>query len=179
MTVQNSKMSVNPRVAVAVLAPLCIFLTAYIAYNAGVDSAGPQQQAAVQAAEDNSAEEEAIADTAHGAHSHSGLDVAGWGAIPSVEVSISADSKSGWNLKADVENFVLAPQSVSTENVEGEGHMHLYVDGVKITRMYDEWHHIDGLSEGRHEIRVELSANDHSVLTANGVPIDDTVVIGE
>ena len=55
--------------------------------------------------------------------------------------------------------------------------MHLYIDGEKVSRLYGEWHHIGPLAPGEHEVRVELSANDHSAMAVDGDIIDATAVI--
>ena len=35
------------------------------------------------------------------------------------------------------------------------GHLHLYVDGAKHTRLYGSWFYLDGLAPGAHALRVE------------------------
>ena len=55
--------------------------------------------------------------------------------------------------------------------------MHLYIDGIKITRLYGEWHQMPLLTAGTHEIRVELSSNDHSTMAIDGIIVDDTVTL--
>ena len=111
-------------------------------------------------------------------HHHEGVtDVDPSLPTPLVAIDVSEDPKSGWNLRIDIENFRLAPENVSTDHVVGEGHMHLYIDGEKITRLYEPWHHLGALEPGDHEIRVELSANDHSALASEGALLDDTVTI--
>ena len=55
--------------------------------------------------------------------------------------------------------------------------MHVYVDGVKLMRLYGHWAHLDLTEPGDYEIRVELSANDHSALAVNGRKIDATTVV--
>ena len=47
----------------------------------------------------------------------------------------------------------------------GEGHLHLYVDGAKHTRLYGSWFHLDGLAPGAHALRVEAVANNHAPTT--------------
>ena len=37
--------------------------------------------------------------------------------------------------------------------------LHLYIDGEKITRLYGNWWHVAALTEGTHELMVEISAN--------------------
>jgi uncharacterized Zn-binding protein involved in type VI secretion len=106
-------------------------------------------------------------------HSHGGdmtfeVDAAD---APAISVTVVEDPKSGWNLHAPVENFAFAPESASTDPVVGEGHMHLYIDGKKITRLYGEWWHIAELTEGDHQIMVEVSANNHAPYSVDGQPI--------
>ncbi len=96
---------------------------------------------------------------------------------PSVSVRILEDPSGGWLLHSGPTNFRLAPENVSTEHIDGEGHMHLYVDGVKIMRLYGEWHEMPPLAAGVHEIRVELSSNDHSAMAIDGTIVDDTVTL--
>lgn len=81
---------------------------------------------------------------------------------PSINLGVTKDPKSGWNVSVETENFTILPRSASTELVDGEGHMHLYIDGEKITRLYGSDWHIAELSEGSHTIEVELSHNDHA-----------------
>jgi hypothetical protein len=99
--------------------------------------------------------------------------------IPTVTLDVAADPVSGWNVHAVPTGHRLAPEHASTDPIEGEGHMHLYVDGVKVARLYGEWFHLPALEPGDHEIRVELSANDHSALAVDSVIIDATTMVTE
>ncbi len=90
---------------------------------------------------------------------------------PVVDLTITEDPKSGWNLFADVEGFTFAPENAGGEAVDGEGHLHLYVDGERVTRLYGPWWHLSGLDEGDHEIMVEVSGNDHTVYAVDGEPV--------
>ncbi len=98
---------------------------------------------------------------------------------PTVSLSVTEDPKSGWNIRVETSDYTFAPEKASTmTTTSGEGHAHLYVDGGKITRLYGEWYHFAGdLTAGAHEVRVELSANDHSPYLADGAPIEDVVTI--
>ena len=114
-----------------------------------------------------------------GGHSHSHattIDVEA-STAPTVEVSVFEDPKAGWNIHADLANFVLTPANASTEHIDGEGHLHLYVDGQKVTRLYGSWWHVRALDEGTHTIEVEVSANDHSAYAIDGEPIRGRVEI--
>ncbi|WP_419931745.1 cupredoxin domain-containing protein [Candidatus Poriferisodalis sp.] len=96
---------------------------------------------------------------------------------PSIVLKVLEDPASGWNVYVEVDDFRLAPERASTEHIDGEGHMHLYVDGEKVARLYGQWHHLDHLDPGDHEVRVELSANDHVTLTRDGKPISAAVEV--
>lgn len=90
----------------------------------------------------------------------------------SVSLQVIADSVSGHNLRISTQGFRFAPERAGAAHVPGEGHAHLYVNGVK-TRVYSEWFHLDGLGPGTHEIRVTLNANDHSPYAAGSVMLED------
>lgn len=113
----------------------------------------------------------------HTMHHETLVEVPAGSPVPSVSLEVLPDPKSGWNAHIVTNNFRFAPERVSTEHVFGEGHAHIYVDGVKINRVYGNWYHLGVLSEGSHEVRVDLNANDHNPYAVNGVKIDDTVTV--
>ena len=98
-------------------------------------------------------------------------------AVPTIAMEVTADPVEGWNLRVRTTDFEIVPEGVSTAHIDGQGHMHLYIDGEKVSRLYGEWHHIGPLAPGEHEVRVELSANDHSAMAVDGDIIDATAVI--
>lgn len=95
---------------------------------------------------------------------------------PSFEVQVLRDAVSGWNILI-VTDVRFAPENVSTGNVEGEGHAHVYVDGVKVSRIYGMWHYLNDLEPGEHEIRIELSNNDHTPITTGDHVLEQIVTI--
>ncbi len=97
--------------------------------------------------------------------------------VPTIDVTVTPDPKSGWNVHADIENLTFAPRSAGLDHVDGEGHLHLYVDGEKITRLYGEWWHLDPLPAGEHTITVEATANDHHPYVVDGQPLVGTATI--
>lgn len=97
--------------------------------------------------------------------------------IPTVDVSVTPDPVKGWNVHAAVTGLTWAPTRAGLDDVAGEGHAHLYVDGEKLTRLYGEWYHIESLPPGSHEIEVGLNANGHAAFTVGGEPIADSVTI--
>lgn len=96
---------------------------------------------------------------------------------PTVDVMVAKDAKSGFNVHVMTNNFRFAPENVNGENVLGEGHAHLYVDGVKISRLYGNYFHYDAEFEGEKTFKVTLNANDHSEYAVDGEPISAEKVV--
>lgn len=116
----------------------------------------------------------------HGAGGHGASQELAEGVpVPTIAIEVAADPVEGWNLRIRTTDFLIVPENVSTAHVDGEGHMHLYVDGEKLSRIYGEWHHIGALGAGRHDVRVELSSNNHSALSVDGRVIDASAEIFE
>jgi hypothetical protein len=92
---------------------------------------------------------------------------------PTVDLVVHKDAKAGWNLELRTTDFRWAPENVSTDAVMGEGHAHLYVDGVKVARVYGPWYYLGSLPEGEHQLRVTMNANDHSEYAVGGHVVED------
>ena len=107
----------------------------------------------------------------HGDHDH-GEPVEFEGAdVPTVDIAVEADPAGGINVMVTTTNYTVAPEAASGEHVEGEGHFHLYVDGQKVQRFYNDAIHHAGVTEGEITVMVELSANDHRSYVVDGEPI--------
>jgi len=124
--------------------------------------------------------EKSHSDDSHGdgEHGHGMVEVNPDLPLPALNLTV-VSQHSGWLVHAEPTNHKIAPLSASTDAVDGEGHMHLFVDDVRVARLYNEWFYIDGLEPGDHTVRVELSANNHSALTVDGKMIDQAVDIVE
>ena len=90
---------------------------------------------------------------------------------PSVEIKVTKDLMAGYHLQVIVGGFEFAPQSASLTHIEGEGHAHVYANGIKLARLYGEWMHLESLPKGNVAIEVSLNSNDHRALTVDGTPI--------
>ena len=93
---------------------------------------------------------------------------------PAIELEVIEDLESGWNVHIETQNFVFSPEECGKEHIDGQGHAHLYIDGKKVARLYGSWYHIPELPIGRHEIKVSLTSNNHSLYAMNGVPVSAT-----
>ncbi len=112
---------------------------------------------------------------AHDAMDHSTMDHGGMAhdevfslevtaTSPTLTVVVLEDPASGYNLHIMTENFTFSPENASLDHIEGEGHAHVYINGVKLGRFYGPWVHLDNLPEGEVTVEVTLNANDHREL---------------
>ncbi|MDT8327641.1 MAG: hypothetical protein RQ750_09710 [Roseovarius sp.] len=94
------------------------------------------------------------------------------GPVPQIKLSLHPDGPQSRNLHIALTDFTFAPEAVNGPHVPGQGHAHIYLNGMKIARAYGPWFQLDALPPGRHDIRVTLNANDHSQLADQGSPIE-------
>ncbi|MED5304938.1 MAG: hypothetical protein VX665_05330 [Pseudomonadota bacterium] len=97
-----------------------------------------------------------------------------WPSPPTLDTAIQPDPVGGWNLNLNTTNFTFDAAAAGRDNAEGYGHAHVYVNGMKLGRVYGDWYHIGSLPLGRNEVSVSLYANDHSGLSAGGSKITST-----
>lgn len=90
---------------------------------------------------------------------------------PHVDVALTPDPATGYNLHIVTKRFTFAPEAASRAHVPGQGHAHVYVNGVKLGRYYGPWVHIDALPPGDVEVTATLNANDHRTYTVRGAPV--------
>lgn len=117
-------------------------------------------------------------------HSHGGTDTVEIGAVGQergiMSLSLLDDPRGGWNVEVDwADDFTVSPQNASTGHVDGEGHMHLLIDGVRQGRLYGNWFYVPDQGPGEHTIKVQLSTNDHRDYVLDGEPVAVQVTVGE
>ncbi|MWB76402.1 hypothetical protein GLS40_00035 [Pseudooceanicola sp. 216_PA32_1] len=112
-------------------------------------------------------------DGAMAGHDHSKLIETGT-PVPSVSAEVMPEGGGGLNIHISLENFAFAPDKVNGPATPGEGHAHIYVNGVKELRAYGPWVNIAGLKPGPAEVRITLNANSHEQLAHDGQPIEAT-----
>lgn len=101
-------------------------------------------------------------------HAHEVLNVDAASAPRITDLLLVEDAMSGFNLYLFTENFAFAPELVNQAHSTGKGHAHIYIDGVKLGRLYGNAYHLAGLTPGQHRIEVTLNANDHSEYAVDG-----------
>lgn len=106
-------------------------------------------------------------------HSHELLEV-NHELIPGLTVNVYPDEKSGFNVQLLTENFEFTPETVNRENIQNQGHAHIYINDQKIARVYSSWFHINDhhINNDMNMMRVTLNANDHSEWSINNEPIE-------
>ena len=96
-------------------------------------------------------------------------------AAPMVTLDIQKDPTGGFNVHVVTSNFVWRPEMASMQHVSGEGHAHVYLDGRKIMRIYNEWFHLNtyqfSTKPGEQLLSIEFVGNDHAPYTIQGLPV--------
>ena len=94
---------------------------------------------------------------------------------PQVTLKIQKDPTGGFNVQVVTSNFVWRPEMASMQHVAGEGHAHVYLDGRKIMRIYNEWFHLNtyqfSTKPGEQLLSIEFVGNDHDPYTIQGLPV--------
>jgi hypothetical protein len=97
---------------------------------------------------------------------------------PVIMIHSSKDPNGGWNLNFMTENFTFTPEAAGAKEVSGQGHAHLYVDGVKVARVYGPWFHLN-VGSGIHKVKVTLNTNNHKDYVLDSKVIGDEIEISE
>lgn len=106
---------------------------------------------------------------ADAAHTHE--NATEWnGATPTLSLALMPDTGTNLNLHILADGFAFDPIAVNGDAVQGTGHAHVYVNGVKVARAYGPFMHLEDVPEGA-TIRVTLNANDHSLWVKDGSPL--------
>lgn len=93
---------------------------------------------------------------------------------PRLQLEVREDPHGGWNLHLVTDRFRFTPAQANKKPTPNTGHARLYVDGDKLTRLYGPWYYLspDMVATGKHTLRVELNANDHSVWAVKGEAVE-------
>ena len=100
---------------------------------------------------------------------------------PTATMDIVKDPTGGFNVRVVTANFTWRPEMASMEYVPGEGHAHVFLDGRKIMRIYNEWFHLNtyqfATRAGKQLVSVEFVGNDHAPYTIQGAPVGDQQIV--
>lgn len=95
---------------------------------------------------------------------------------PQIALEVVAEG-DGWRVRVLAQGFEFARDLADGPHVPGTGHGHLYLDGLKLQRLYEAEAHIGALPTGQHEVRVTLNTNDHRAYVVDDLPVTAQAVI--
>jgi len=86
------------------------------------------------------------------------------GAKPAIDANFTVDGRNA-TITYSTSNFVITDYKDQShqKNVQGQGHLHLYVDGKQKAMLTTNAPvKLTNLAAGKHEIKLELQQNDHT-----------------
>jgi len=96
-----------------------------------------------------------------GHHHDSTIELKNSGLNMSISIEVTKDSMKGYNLFLVTNDFTFTPRAAGQSAVIGQGHAHLYVNGVKVTRLYGNSFYLGNLKNGHNHVKVTLNSDDH------------------
>jgi len=110
---------------------------------------------------------------------HPGNQVEAISPYPEISLDIEEDNIDGFNIYFTVNNFKITPENAGKENINNEGHLHIYVNDIKVGRVYSNWYHVPGrfFNLQNNIVKVTLNANMHDDYVINGNPIEAIIEI--
>ncbi|MDD9271855.1 DUF6130 family protein [Paenibacillus sp. GCM10023248] len=111
-----------------------------------------------------------VATTVTGSQAESSVKTIAAGAKPSIDAQVAKVDGRNVTITYQTSNFQLSDQSMDKANVQGQGHLHLYVDGKQKAMIGKTGPlTLNNLATGKHEIRLELQQNDHKALNVEKI----------
>ncbi len=84
-------------------------------------------------------------------------------------------SSDGAELTVSVENFSFVRTPDDAPHVPMEGHGHIYLNGLKLGRLYDKDFSLGAIPSGSYELMVSINSNNHQPYIRNGEPVRDAI----
>ncbi len=93
---------------------------------------------------------------------------------PLINLEIIKDKVDGYNLYIDLENFTLNPSQIGSKNQPNMGYLQLFVNDIKITRVYSNWVHVPQrfLNLKDNFIKIKFNSNLYDEFTIEGKPLE-------
>ncbi len=93
---------------------------------------------------------------------------------PLINLEIMKDKVDGYNLYIDLENFTLNPSQIGNENQSNMGYLQLFINDIKITRVYSKWVHVPQRFFNLKEnfIKITFNSNNFDEFTIDGKPLE-------
>lgn len=111
-----------------------------------------------------------VATTVAGGQAESSVKTITAGAKPTIDAQVSKVDGRNVTITYETTNFQLSDQTMDKANVQGQGHLHLYVDGKQKAMIGKSGPlTLSNLAAGKHEIRLELQQNDHKAINVEKI----------
>lgn len=95
---------------------------------------------------------------------------------PSISLIVQKTTVGDYEVKIATENFqFFEPLTDPVTHENGKGHGHLYLNGLKLQRMYSKNTTVGELPPGIHNITVTLNTNDHRAYAVDGKPVTASI----
>ena len=93
---------------------------------------------------------------------------------PKIDIEVSRDKIEGYNLFFNLQNFKLSPDNIEIKNENNSGYLQLFINDIKISRIYSKWFHAPErfFSQKENTIKIKLFTNLHDELTIDNQPIE-------
>ena len=93
-------------------------------------------------------------------------------------VTLEAEAfDGGWLIRIATTDFTFDPDAVDAAHVPGAGHAHMYLNGLKLGRVFGGEYRIGTLPPGTHSLRVALNTNDHRAYATADGPVSASVTL--
>jgi len=109
---------------------------------------------------------------AHGA----GFEVPDDALKPEVRIMAQPEGKD-WVIRIEATNFQFNKDAVDKAHQSGSGHGHLYLNGLKLQRVYSDEVRVGALPPGHHIFSVTLNTNDHQTYFVDGLPVTASITV--
>lgn len=102
-------------------------------------------------------------------------------ATPQLALRLSKDATDGFNLHIELRNFLMESPDFKSAGPESmiRGHAHLYLNGVKLTRVYAGDLHLPArlFRSGINSLQVSINDHNHAVWAIGQEPIQATILM--
>lgn len=95
---------------------------------------------------------------------------------PRVAVSVTPEG-GGWQVQVAAQDFTFTEPLEGMGHIPGYGHGHLYLNGVKLQRMYGPDARVGSLMPGDYRFEVTLNTNDHRAYVVGDTPVTASVSV--
>ena len=93
---------------------------------------------------------------------------------PKINIEFYRDKIEGYNLFFNLQNFKLSPENIENKNENNSGYIQLFINDIKISRIYSKWFHAPErfFNQKENSIKIKLFTNFHDELTIDNQQIE-------